>query len=124
MASKHVWAIQTDSRPTSSRYWEGEFGSDLNLAGWTKKFTGKPTITVGSVTLNNSMIEMMQGFGGSPVDNLDRLLSGFERGECDMVAVGRAMIANPDWVKRVREGEPLRPYHIHMLKTLDSSLSP
>ena len=106
------------------RYWEGEFGSDLNLAGWTKKITGKPTITVGSVTLNNSMIEMMQGFGGSPVDNLDRLLSGFERGECDMVAVGRAMIANPDWVKRVREGEPLRPYHVEMLKTLDSPLSP
>ena len=100
------------------RYWEGEFGSDLNLAGWTKKITGKPTITVGSVTLNNSMIEMMQGFGGSPVDNLDRLLSGFERGECDMVAVGRAMIANPDWVKRVRKGEPLTPYAVDMLKTL------
>ena len=101
------------------RYWEGEFGSDLNLAGWTKKITGKPTITVGSVTLNNSMLEMMQGFGGSPVNNLDRLLSGFERGEYDMVAVGRAMIANPDWVKRVRAGEPLRPYAADMLKTLD-----
>jgi 2,4-dienoyl-CoA reductase-like NADH-dependent reductase (Old Yellow Enzyme family) len=77
-----------------------------------KKTTGKPTITVGSVTLNNSMVEMMQGFGGSPVDNLDRLLSGFERGECDMVAVGRAMIANPDWLKRVRKGEPLTPYAV------------
>jgi len=101
------------------RYWEGEFGSELNLAGWTKKLTGKPTVTVGSVTLNNSVVEMMQGFGGSAVDNLDRLLSGFERGEYDMVAIGRAMIANPDWAKRVQNGEPLKPYAVDMLKTLD-----
>jgi 2,4-dienoyl-CoA reductase-like NADH-dependent reductase (Old Yellow Enzyme family) len=33
--------------------------------------------------------------------------------------VGRAMIANPDWVERVRAGEPLRPYAADMLKTLD-----
>ena len=32
------------------RFWEPAFeGSDLNLAGWAKKVTGKPTITVGSV---------------------------------------------------------------------------
>jgi len=31
------------------RFWEPEFeGSDLNFAGWAKKLTGKPTITVGS----------------------------------------------------------------------------
>jgi 2,4-dienoyl-CoA reductase-like NADH-dependent reductase (Old Yellow Enzyme family) len=30
------------------RFWEPEFeGSDLNLAGWVKKLTGKPTITGG-----------------------------------------------------------------------------
>jgi len=89
----------TPSTSSQRRYWEGEFGSDLNLAGWTKSITGKPTITVGSVTLNNSMAEMMQGYGGAAVDNLDRLLSGFDRGEYDMVAIGRAMIANPDWVQ-------------------------
>ncbi|MEL7093749.1 MAG: 12-oxophytodienoate reductase, partial [Pseudomonadota bacterium] len=38
---------------STRRFWEPEFdGSDLNLAGWTKKLTGKPTITVGSVGLN------------------------------------------------------------------------
>jgi 2,4-dienoyl-CoA reductase-like NADH-dependent reductase (Old Yellow Enzyme family) len=38
---------------STRRFWEPEFaGSDLNLAGWTKKLTGKPAITVGSVTLN------------------------------------------------------------------------
>jgi 2,4-dienoyl-CoA reductase-like NADH-dependent reductase (Old Yellow Enzyme family) len=100
------------------RYWEGEFGSDLNLAGWTKSITGKPTITVGSVTLNNSMAEMMQGYDSAALDNLDRLLSGFDRGEYDMVAIGRAMIANPDWVKRIRAGEPLKPYTVDMLNAL------
>ena len=34
------------------RYWEGEFGTKTNLATWTKKLTGKPTITVGSITLD------------------------------------------------------------------------
>ena len=38
---------------STRRFWEPEFeGSDLNLAGWTKKLTGKPTITVGSVSLD------------------------------------------------------------------------
>ena len=32
------------------RYWQPEFaGSTLNLAGWVKKISGKPTIAVGSV---------------------------------------------------------------------------
>jgi len=35
------------------RYWEPEFeGSDLNFAGWLKKVSGQPTITVGSVGLD------------------------------------------------------------------------
>ncbi|MBU6454145.1 MAG: NADH:flavin oxidoreductase, partial [Cyanobacteria bacterium REEB67] len=42
---------------SSRRFWEPEFeGSDLNLAGWVKKITGKPTITVGSVSLNQDFI--------------------------------------------------------------------
>ena len=34
------------------RYWEAEFeGSAMNFAGWIRRLTGKPTITVGSVGL-------------------------------------------------------------------------
>jgi 2,4-dienoyl-CoA reductase-like NADH-dependent reductase (Old Yellow Enzyme family) len=101
------------------RFWEGEFGSGLNLAGWTKKLTGRPTITVGSISLDNSVMEMMQGQGSSPENNLAPLLSGIEQGHFDMVAIGRAMIANPDWPERIRSGTPLKPYSIEMLKTLD-----
>ncbi|MFM0362302.1 oxidoreductase [Paraburkholderia sediminicola] len=34
-------------------------GPNLTIAGWPRKLTGKPTITVGSATLNNSMAEML-----------------------------------------------------------------
>ena len=39
------------------RFWEPEFeGSDLNFAGWAKKVTGAPTISVGSVGLSGEFI--------------------------------------------------------------------
>ena len=39
---------------STRRFWEPEFeDSNLNLAGWTKKLTGKPTITVGSIGVSN-----------------------------------------------------------------------
>ena len=47
---------------STRRYWEPEFeGSDLNLAGWTKKITNKPTITVGSVGLDSDFIGLYVG---------------------------------------------------------------
>jgi 2,4-dienoyl-CoA reductase-like NADH-dependent reductase (Old Yellow Enzyme family) len=100
------------------RYWEGELGTEINLATWTKRLTGKPTITVGSVTLDNSMAEMMRGEGSSPQNNLAPLLAGMERGDFDLVAVGRALIANPDWPRRVHNSMPLTPYSLSMLQTL------
>jgi 2,4-dienoyl-CoA reductase-like NADH-dependent reductase (Old Yellow Enzyme family) len=37
---------------STRRFWQPEFeGSDLNLAGWTRKLTGRQTISVGSVSL-------------------------------------------------------------------------
>jgi 2,4-dienoyl-CoA reductase-like NADH-dependent reductase (Old Yellow Enzyme family) len=101
------------------RFWEGEFGTDMNLAGWTKKLTGKPTITVGSLTLNNSMQEMMAGKGSTPENNLAPLYKSLERGDFDLVAIGRAMIANADWASRIRAGEELRAYTLSMLSSLE-----
>ena len=101
------------------RYWEGEFGTGLNLAAWTKKLTGKPAITVGSVTLDNSTAEMMQGKGSSAIDNIASLLSSLARGDFDLVAIGRALIANPDWARRIRDRAFLKPYALNLLQTLD-----
>ncbi len=99
---------------STRRFWEPEFtGSDLNLAGWTKKLTGKPAITVGSVTLN---LDMMTSFGTADtadVTNIDNLLERLDRDEFDLVAIGRSLIVNPDWPGIVRRGalSELRPFN-------------
>ena len=47
---------------STRRFWEPEFeGSRLNLAGWTKKLTGKPAISVGSVGLNREFTNVFDG---------------------------------------------------------------
>jgi len=90
---------------STRRFWEPEFDdSDLNLAGWTKKLTGKPTIAVGSVGLNADFIPKPgeSTFREAEPASLDELLQRLQAGEFDLVAVGRALIANPDWVQLVR----------------------
>jgi 2,4-dienoyl-CoA reductase-like NADH-dependent reductase (Old Yellow Enzyme family) len=86
------------------RFWEPEFdGSDLNFAGWAKKLTGRPTITVGSVGLSGEFIAAFGGESSKPA-SLDELLRRFDRGDFDLVAVGRALISDPDWAVKVRDG--------------------
>jgi len=85
------------------RFWEPEFeGSDLNFAGWAKKLTGAATITVGSVGLSG---DFMAAFGGesSTSTSLDGLIERMDKGEFDLVAVGRALLADPAWVEKVRQ---------------------
>ncbi|GAB5452165.1 MAG: NADH:flavin oxidoreductase [Halioglobus sp.] len=92
---------------STRRFWEPEFdGSDLNLAGWTKQITGKPTITVGSVGLNADFIPQPGEalFNSGEPASLDNLVERMLAEEFDLVAVGRAMIANPDWPSLVRDG--------------------
>ncbi|MFF7982219.1 NADH:flavin oxidoreductase [Streptomyces sp. NPDC007901] len=105
---------------STRRYWLPEFeGSDLNLAGWTKKLTGKPTITVGSVGLDGDFIKGFQG-EGSPVKGIDDLLDSLERDEYDLVAVGRALLQDPEWASKVLAGrtDELASYDAAALKTL------
>jgi 2,4-dienoyl-CoA reductase-like NADH-dependent reductase (Old Yellow Enzyme family) len=86
------------------RFWEPEFeGSTLNLAGWTRKLTGRPTITVGSVALSG---EFIAAFGGesSTVTGIDELIDRNARDEFDLVAVGRALIVDPAWAHKVHTG--------------------
>jgi 2,4-dienoyl-CoA reductase-like NADH-dependent reductase (Old Yellow Enzyme family) len=86
------------------RFWEPEFaGSDLNFAGWAKKLTGCPTITVGSVGLSGEFLAAFAGESSKPAP-LDELVKRFERGDFDLVAVGRALINDPQWVQKVRDG--------------------
>ncbi len=85
------------------RYWEAEFdGSDLNLAGWTKKITGKPTITVGSVGLDGDFFGAFQG-QGSDTRSVEDLIERLNNDEFDLVAVGRALLQDPSWANKIKD---------------------
>ena len=85
---------------SSRRYWEPEFtDSPLNLAGWTKKLTDKPVITVGSVGLDSRSFNKANASSVAPV--AERL----ERGEFDLVAVGRALLSEPAWANKLHNGQ-------------------
>ncbi len=85
------------------RFWEPEFASSpLNFAAWVKKLTGRPTITVGSVGLNGEFLQAFRGESSAP-QSFDALLEGLERGDFDLVAVGRALLSDPDWVVKIKE---------------------
>ena len=86
------------------RFWEPEFeGSDLNLAGWVKKLTGVPTMTIGSVGLNLDVIASFDGDRAMPAP-LTELVRRFEREEFDLVGVGRVMLTDPNWTNKIKDG--------------------
>ncbi|MFJ4716031.1 NADH:flavin oxidoreductase [Streptomyces sp. NPDC088785] len=105
---------------STRRYWLPEFDdSDLNLAGWTKKLTGKQVISVGSVGLDGDFVNAFQG-EGSAVKGIDNLLDRLEDEEFDMVAVGRALLQDPEWAAKVLSDryDELKPYDAAAVKTL------
>ncbi len=91
------------------RFWEPEFPevdgeNGLNFAGWAKKLTGAATISVGSVGLSGEFLKSFAGESSTSVA-IDSLLARMERKEFDLIAVGRALISNPDWANRVRSAD-------------------
>lgn len=94
---------------STRRFWIPEFeGSSLNLAGWTRKLSGKPVISVGSVGLDDDFIGANdQGIGGTANPNphgMDELLERMEHDEFDLIAVGRALLQDPNWLIKMRDG--------------------
>ncbi len=105
---------------STRRFWEPEFeGSALNLAGWTKKLTGKPVITVGSVSLDTDMFAAFRGEGAA-VTSIDKLIEMIAREEVDLVAVGRALLVDPAWAAKVHAGrmQDLLPFTPEALRSL------
>lgn len=89
------------------RFWEPEFPDhdpNLNTAGWAKKLTALPTITVGSVGLNSDFVTGYQVGHGAQVAGFGDLMERFARGDFDLVAVGRALLQDPHWAQKVKEG--------------------
>ncbi|MSR11147.1 MAG: NADH:flavin oxidoreductase [Gammaproteobacteria bacterium] len=89
---------------STRKFWEPEFdGSDLNLAGWVKQLTSKATISVGSVGLTEEFIATYRE-GTAELAGLDELIKRMEADEFDLIAVGRALLANTDWASKVQSG--------------------
>ncbi|MEZ5489419.1 MAG: NADH:flavin oxidoreductase [Gammaproteobacteria bacterium] len=89
---------------STRRFNDPEFeGSSLNLAGWTRKLSGLPAITVGSVGLDS---DFLRTFGGQETHKSDigALIERMERGEFDLVAVGRALLSDPAWANKIKAG--------------------
>ena len=92
-------------------------GSDLTLAGWTRKLTGVAAMAVGGVGLSK---DLQSSFGGGTVavDNLDAVSARIEAGEFDLIAVGRSMLVDPHWVEKLRRGDAFQPFELSAYATL------
>ncbi|MCW9033697.1 MAG: NADH:flavin oxidoreductase [Rhodospirillales bacterium] len=92
---------------STRRFWQPEYeGSDLNLAGWTKKITGKPVITVGSIGLDDP------SWAGAKSTDVDELIRRMGEGEFDLAAVGRQLLSDAEWAIKIKEGrlDKIEPY--------------
>ncbi|UFS58311.1 NADH:flavin oxidoreductase [Subtercola endophyticus] len=88
---------------STRRYWLPEFdGSDRTLAGWTKHLTGLPTIALGSVGVAGAFMEASDD--RQPSLSIAPLVELFERGEFDLVALGRAVLSDPEFTEKLRAG--------------------
>ena len=86
-------------------------GSDRGLAGWVRHLSGKPTMTVGGIGFDQ---ELAASFAEPThaIDNLPEVLRRFEAREFDLVATGRALLMDPEWVLKAQAGEPLAPFRL------------
>lgn len=101
---------------STRRFWVPEWeGSDLGLAGWTRQLGGLPTIAVGSIGLDRDVMESFHAKDEAQLQlatTLDELARRFARGDFDLFAVGRCLISDPEWVRKVRMRDfgAIRPF--------------
>ena len=97
---------------STRRYWLPAFdGSDRTLAGWTRHLTGMPVIAIGSVGVAAPFFARPDE-NAQPSLTLAPLVDLLRRGEFDLVALGRAVLADPEWARKLAEARlgEIRPY--------------
>jgi 2,4-dienoyl-CoA reductase-like NADH-dependent reductase (Old Yellow Enzyme family) len=103
------------------RYWDVEFeGSSMNFAGWIKRLTGRPVITVGSVGLTGPLSVTDLGAQTDVSRDLTPLAKRVASEEFDIVAIGRSLLVDPQWARKIKEGrlDELQPFTNDALETL------
>jgi 2,4-dienoyl-CoA reductase-like NADH-dependent reductase (Old Yellow Enzyme family) len=92
--------------------------SDLTLAGWAKKLTGKLSGAVGGIGFNKGMYDTLSNQTTAGSNNLNLVIKRFEAGEFDLVSIGRALLHDPYWIRKARLGEVLPPFDPASLERL------
>ncbi len=83
-----------------------ELHDDLGLAGWIKRGTDAAVIAVGSVGLD---VDVMSNVSGSVARSTgtagyQEMVRRFERGDFDLIAIGRGQIGDANLVNKLRSG--------------------
>ena len=100
-------AAGTDGFHVSTRrFWDPAFaGNETSLAAFVRRLTNLPVIAVGSLLMD---IDFKAARGKLRADlapaTLDWAAEGIERGEFDLIASGRAHLANADLAARILQG--------------------
>jgi 2,4-dienoyl-CoA reductase-like NADH-dependent reductase (Old Yellow Enzyme family) len=93
---------------STRRFWQSAFeGDSKTLAAWTRQLSARPVIAVGSIGLDQphqSKVYRTADNVASNVTDLRMVHQGLERGDFDLAGVGRAILADPQWVEKVRRG--------------------
>jgi 2,4-dienoyl-CoA reductase-like NADH-dependent reductase (Old Yellow Enzyme family) len=93
-------------------------GSTLNLAGWARRLTGKLSMAVGGIGLDKGYYDSKRAGGSQAVHDFQPLMDRFNRSEFDLVEVGRSLLNDPQWTRKLRRGEPHVPFSEESLKIL------
>ncbi|GHC22980.1 oxidoreductase [Kushneria pakistanensis] len=94
---------------STRRVWEPGFeGSSKTLATWTRELTGCPVIAVGSVGLDKTFRTGHFTRTEDPTSksrvNVEELAAWRARNDFDLIAIGRALLSDPQWANKVRDG--------------------
>jgi 2,4-dienoyl-CoA reductase-like NADH-dependent reductase (Old Yellow Enzyme family) len=101
---------------STRRFWLPAFtGSELSLAAWTRRLSAKPVIAVGSVGLDQphqSKVFRRPDNVDAKVTDIGIVLERMSQDDFDLVAVARAILADPQWVEKIRRGafDEIKPF--------------
>jgi 2,4-dienoyl-CoA reductase-like NADH-dependent reductase (Old Yellow Enzyme family) len=98
--------LNVSSRRFAKPEWPDE-DPTRGIAGWTRKLSGLPVMTTGSIGLSKDMFADLfenEDPALAIAADLEELVRRFKAGEFDLVGVGRMHIANADFVNKVRDG--------------------
>ena len=75
----------------------------MNARGTNSHLIAGFLATVGSIGLSGEFLAAFAGESSEP-SSLDELLRRLDRGDFDLVAVGRPLLADPNWVRKIKDG--------------------